>query len=251
EFQDAISVSRDEKGQVIEIVDRFGDRHAFTYEKPGVIETITDAQGNITVKHRDNSGRLLSEDREGQNVNYSYKLNRQGRVKQTTVTERTAQGITVMQYDKSGRLTSLEVDGMEQTFIYQGQGENEELVTTICNEMGKAREWKYFKARRLVKVKQRDGLETKYGYKTDETGKVLAITVQKTDGDGETTVLKYDGNGKLVSSLNKHAKQDKKMSQEGTLAEQILTFELIQQRCDDQRMDGKRIEENILPRLEK
>ncbi|MCK5219391.1 RHS repeat protein, partial [bacterium] len=243
ECQDAINVSRDEKGRVIEMLDRQGGRHAFTYEESGVTETITATLGDITVKHRDIAGRLLSEACKGESRTYSYVLDSRGQVKQTTVTKRTAgTGITVMQYDKSGRLISLEAEGTQKTFVYQGRGENEEVIATTCNELGEVREQRYFKAGRLVKVKQQDDSETKYEYMTDKTGKVLAMTAQVTDHDGETTILQYDGSGRLVSALGKQTKQVTKMKRETTMAEQALAFELKKQLFGDPRIDGKRID---------
>ena len=246
EFQDAISVSRDEQGRAIEVVDQFGERHAFTYEASGVTETIIDAQGKSTVKHRDNSGRLLSESREEENQTYGYEVDNQGRVKQTVVTKRTAEGIAVMKYDEDGRMIALEEGGSKQTFVYEGQGRDEEVIITTSNKQDQVMEEKYFKAGRLVKVKQQDGSEKEYQYVADKGGKIQNVIVTITDQDDQKTVLKYDGSGRLAAAQGKHAKRFKQMDQKGTLAEQTFTFELTKQRLDDPRMDRKRIEENVL-----
>jgi YD repeat-containing protein len=63
-----------------------------------------------------------------------------------------------------------------------------------------------------------------------------------TDREGQTTILKYDGSGRLISALGKQAKRFKKIAQEKGMAEQALTFELEKQLFGDPRMDGKRID---------
>ncbi len=245
EFQDAQSVVRDEKGQVLQVVDAKGDRHDYVYDESGVTETITDRAGRTRTLHLDPAGTLLSESSAGRSVTYQYLLDEQGKVKQTTAEERTEKGLAIMLYDQQGQLVSLEAAGKKQKFAYSGTGKEQELEISTTDAQGRMLEQKHYQNGRLAWRKDQDGSTTQYDYLSDGSGKVLAMTLTVTDTDQERTILKYNAAGRLVSALGKDAQRFQKMDQEGTIAEQVFGFDLEKQLFGDPRMDGMRLDNKL------
>lgn len=243
-FKNAQNVSVDENGNVVKTVDQGGNTHEFSYDESGVTETITDRQGKISVKHTDKNGRLLSENSEGRSVTYSYVVDDQGK-QQTQAQERTAQGLATLLYNDKNQLVSVESNGKKKTFEYEGEGENETVKTTTTDEQGRFLEQKTYKQGRLVETKNQDGSSTKYDYMCDDSGKVLAVTLEITDSDNQKTFLKYNQEGRLVSALGKNANRFEKQDQQGTIAEQVAGFEMGKQLFSDPRMDGMRIDNKM------
>jgi len=183
EFKNAQRISRDENGNVVEVVDASGNKHQFSYDESGVTETITDTQGKLSVKHLDKNGVLLSENSEGRSVTYSYGVDAQGG-KQTKALERTNEGLSTLLYNAQGQLVSIESNHKKKTLEYAGEGQEQTVKATTTDDQGQVLEQKFFKGGRLVEVRNQDGSSTKYDYMSDGTGKVLAVTLEVSDKDG-------------------------------------------------------------------
>lgn len=229
------------KGRVVQAIDKKGSTHKFEYEKSGMTEMVVAVDGKTSVKHYDQSGRMLSESSGSMSRIFKYDLKKNGKVEKTTVVERSEEGTKTLEYNKDGLLTAVEKDGLKTEITYKGKSGNN-YTAKLFNKNGDVIEEQTFSNGRLAKKKMRDGTKVSYDYMTDGDGKVLAVTQIVEDADGEKTYLKFDRSGKLVSVLGKDADRFKKMTEEGGMLDASLDFDATLELFSDPRMDGMRID---------
>jgi YD repeat-containing protein len=244
ELENAKRVTKDEDGKVVEAVDQKGGKYQYSYDASGLTETHTETNGQVTVTHYDNGGQLLSETTGGVSKTFSYQTNATGNVSGVTVTERSENGVATLGYDNKGRLVSADRNGQKSTITYDDS--NNSYVVQDFNTGGDFQEARTYKEGHLAQVKRSDGSTINNEYMTDGSGKVLAMTETITDKDGKKSIMKYNGEGRLVTSLGEDAKKVEKTEEEGKIAEQAFGFEAGKETFGDPRMDGMRLDQKVM-----
>ena len=245
ELQEAKEIKKDEKGQVVEAVDKTGAKHHYNYEASGLTEKVEGAGGQVSVLHYNNQGQLLSENVAGRTRTYTYQADKQGQVAKITMNERSRNGSQTVDYDVQGRVLKIERDDQKSVYHYS-DASSDTFQVTHYNQAGNIAEKCSYKNNRMVKKEKADGSTSEYDYLTDSNNKVVAITQKNTDRDGAETTLKYDGTGKLVSALGKDANRYKKTAQEDDISQKTMFFELTKELFGDPRMDGTRLDNKVL-----
>jgi YD repeat-containing protein len=247
DMENAQSVKKDEKGNVIEVVDANGSTHKYQYEAKGFTETIKDGSQTET-NYYNEEGQLLSQNLGDMSRTYSY-VEEGGHVAKVTMVERNANGSTTLEYDGQGRLTSEEQGNQKTVYEYDGMS-TDTYTAQVFGANGTKIEDRSYKNGRLASKRGVDGSSAEYSYMTDGAGEVLAVTAELKDKNGDKTYLKYDGAGRLISAQGKEADKYEQMAkQDDSMAEQAFVFGAEKDLFGDKRMDNKRLAPAILDGL--
>ena len=156
----------DPKGELIEVDDPLGNPAHIAYTPGGLIQSITDAQNNVTT--------------------YQY----DGRGNRTSVIDANHQ-TTIFAYDSMNRLTDITYpDNSTNHFTYDLRGRR----TSVKDGNGKTTQYAYDDADRLVSVTDAAGNATTYSYDTESN---LTNII---DAANHTTTFSYDSMRRVIST---------------------------------------------------
>jgi RHS repeat-associated protein len=156
----------DTKGELTTITDPLNHVTTLAYTPAGLIQTITDAQNNVTTYGYDAHGN------------------------RTSVTD-ALNHATTFAYDTGDRLTTItHPDTTTTTFGYDNRGRR----TSVTDQNSKTTTYAYDDADRLISVTDAANNVTTYGYDTENN--LTSIT----DANNHTTTLAYDAFGRVTQT---------------------------------------------------
>ncbi|MCD4812438.1 hypothetical protein K8S19_01900 [bacterium] len=240
ELQSEKNVKRDEKGRVLDVVDRRGVRHEFVYETSGVTEKTSGGGSTACIKHYDLEGRLLSETEGGVNKVYDYEYTAKGEISKVYVAQRSEDGLAQSEYDAQGRLILLAQGDQTRTYHYTGQG-TDVYTVVLYGEQGSILEERDYRSGMLTCRRQLDGSTTRYHYSKNKSGKISEIHQEIEARNGDKHYMKYDQTGRLIARGKKREKLEK-IAKKDSFAEQALDFSSQENGLADPRMERMKMD---------
>ncbi len=162
------------------------EQFVYTYQN-GLIRTVTDPNGGISIHSYDVAGRLISfEDANGYETTYTYDANG-NQLSKTDPLGNT----TFYIYDSRGKvLTQTDANGNTTTYQYNGNGK----MISMTDPKGNATTYTYDGEDRLTQVEDAQGNTTRTAY--DPAGNIL----NQTDAQGNSTAFTYDEVGNVLTA---------------------------------------------------
>ncbi|MCC8145042.1 MAG: hypothetical protein LIO93_01095 [Bacteroidales bacterium] len=181
--------SYDERGNLTEITGPEGYNNSYSYTRKGLLQTETDANGNVTVNNFSDTGLLLSQtDAAGNERLFTYDI------AGNLLTSKDARGYTTtFSYDNINRLTSVADPLKYKTGFSYDRLEN---IVRIKDPLNRITANTYNALGQLLTTTDPAGKMIRYLY----NGKVRPVALINQLND--TTKIAYDGNDRIIRITN-------------------------------------------------